>query len=82
MMKKPCGTHRQSASKHSLGDMSPPQPLGQTSNGSMTSHIHVQDPLTCQQQAYISMSAQQPTCDRKLKISFFSTVAITSYSVF
>ncbi|KAG7216518.1 hypothetical protein INR49_002005 [Caranx melampygus] len=68
IMKKPYVTQQRSSSKttapkHSLGDMSPPQPLGHSPNGSMTSHIHVQDPLTCQQQAYISMSAQQSTCD-------------------
>lgn len=69
-MKRPCVTQQRSASKttgpkHSLADMSPPLPQGHSSNGPMASHLHVEDPLTCDQQAYISMSAQQPACDRK-----------------
>ncbi|XP_056237395.1 uncharacterized protein LOC130172598 [Seriola aureovittata] len=67
IMKKHCATQRSApkttAPKHSLGDISPPQPQGHSSNGSITSHFTAQDPLACQQQTYITMTAPQPTCD-------------------
>lgn len=69
VVKKPCVTHpsalKITAPKHSLADVSSPQTHRQSLNGSLTSNFSAQDPLTCQQQTYIPVSAPQPTCDRK-----------------
>ncbi|XP_061573409.1 uncharacterized protein LOC133438847 isoform X2 [Cololabis saira] len=48
--------------KDTLGSVSSPEPLKLSSHGSVP-NINVPDPLTCQQQALISMAASQPTCD-------------------
>ncbi|XP_049901862.1 uncharacterized protein LOC126391272 isoform X1 [Epinephelus moara] len=67
VVKKPCVTHpsapKITAPKHSLADVSSPQTHRQSLNGSLTSNFSAQDPLTCQQQTYIPVSAPQPTCD-------------------
>ncbi|XP_071326409.1 uncharacterized protein [Trachinotus anak] len=67
IMKKPCVTQRSApkttATKNSLGDIGSLQPQGHSSNGSLTSNLNAQDPLACQQQTYITMTAPQPTCD-------------------
>lgn len=53
------------APKDSVGDISSPQPQRQSVNGSLTSNSDAQDPPACQQQTCVTMSAPQPTCDRK-----------------
>ncbi|XP_018555636.1 uncharacterized protein LOC108899598 isoform X1 [Lates calcarifer] len=65
VMKKPCVTQPSTPKITSPKDchISSQQPQRQSSNGSITSNLNAQDPLACQQQTYITMTAPQPTCD-------------------
>ncbi|XP_029360823.1 uncharacterized protein LOC115045336 [Echeneis naucrates] len=67
VMKKSCGTEQSApkttAPKSVLGDIGSLQLQGLSSNGSTTSNLNVQDPLSCQQQTYVSMAAPQAACD-------------------
>lgn len=53
------------APKDSLAVTGSPQPQRQSLNGSPSSSLNAQEPQACQHQTYITMSAPQPTCDRK-----------------
>ncbi|XP_072249665.1 uncharacterized protein [Leuresthes tenuis] len=67
VVKKACITRplaaKVTAAKDNLGSFSSPEPLRQTSNDLISSNFASQDPRTCQQQEFLSVSAPQPTCD-------------------
>ncbi|XP_035019182.2 uncharacterized protein LOC118113512 isoform X1 [Hippoglossus stenolepis] len=67
VVKKPCVTYssvrKTTALNDNLSDIGSTQLHWQSSNGSITSKLHAQEPLACQQPTYITMTTPQPTCD-------------------